>query len=52
MPKVEVRFENLNIKADVQVGSRALPTLVNYTHDMAEVVKCGYYVFYFFFLWD
>ncbi|CAM8984948.1 unnamed protein product [Rhodiola kirilowii] len=36
IPKVEVRFQNLNVTADVQVGSRALPTLVNYTRDMAE----------------
>ncbi|KAL9660657.1 hypothetical protein QQ045_025474 [Rhodiola kirilowii] len=36
IPKVEVRFQNLKVTADVQVGSRALPTLVNYTRDMAE----------------
>ncbi|KAL3616200.1 ABC transporter G member 31 [Castilleja foliolosa] len=36
MPKVEVRFENLNISADVKIGSRALPTLVNYSRDMFE----------------
>lgn len=35
---MEVRFENLKVTADVQVGSRALPTLVNYTRDMAEVI--------------
>ncbi|XP_012839425.1 PREDICTED: ABC transporter G family member 31 [Erythranthe guttata] len=36
IPKVEVRFENLQITADVNIGSRALPTLVNYTRDMFE----------------
>lgn len=37
MPNVEVRFENLNVMADVQTGSRALPTLINYTRDVIEV---------------
>ncbi|GFP80592.1 ABC transporter g family member 31 [Phtheirospermum japonicum] len=36
VPKVEVRFEKLNISADVMIGSRALPTLVNYSRDMFE----------------
>ncbi|MCO5595596.1 hypothetical protein L7F22_049641 [Adiantum nelumboides] len=31
LPKIEVRFEHLNISADVYVGSRALPTLLNFT---------------------
>ncbi|KAF8010616.1 hypothetical protein BT93_J1302 [Corymbia citriodora subsp. variegata] len=38
VPKVEVRFENLNIEARVQSGLRALPTLVNYTRNMIEYV--------------
>nr|CAD1818081.1 unnamed protein product [Ananas comosus var. bracteatus] len=29
LPKIEVRYENLSIEADVYVGSRALPTLWN-----------------------
>ncbi|XP_010473961.1 PREDICTED: ABC transporter G family member 31-like [Camelina sativa] len=33
VPKIEVRFENLNIEADVQAGTRALPTLVNVSRD-------------------
>lgn len=37
MPKVEVRYENLNVTASVQVGSRSLPTLINYTRDIVEV---------------
>ncbi|GLT27269.1 hypothetical protein SLA2020_022810 [Shorea laevis] len=36
VPKVEVRFENLNIEADVQIGSRALPTLFNVARDFFE----------------
>ncbi|KAK4492092.1 hypothetical protein RD792_002889 [Penstemon davidsonii] len=38
IPKVEVRFENLQITANVQLGSRALPTLVNYSRNMIENV--------------
>ncbi|KAJ0722912.1 putative ABC-transporter domain-containing protein [Helianthus annuus] len=37
VPKVEIRFEKLNIEADVKIGSRALPTLLNYTRDVTEV---------------
>ncbi|KAK7385522.1 hypothetical protein VNO78_31244 [Psophocarpus tetragonolobus] len=36
VPKVEVRFQNLSVTADVQIGCRALPTLINYTRDVAE----------------
>ncbi|KAJ9565282.1 hypothetical protein OSB04_001248 [Centaurea solstitialis] len=36
VPKVEVRFQKLNVEADVLIGSRALPTLVNYTRDVIE----------------
>ncbi|KAL4188327.1 hypothetical protein AMTRI_Chr08g159510 [Amborella trichopoda] len=35
-PKVEVRFENLNVSANVHVGGRALPTLVNSIRDSVE----------------
>jgi hypothetical protein len=37
VPRVEVRFRNLNVSTEVHVGRRALPTLVNYVHDVAEV---------------
>lgn len=43
VPKIEVRFENLNIEADVQAGTRALPTLVNVSRDFVEVC-----LFFFF----
>ncbi|XP_057956194.1 ABC transporter G family member 31 isoform X2 [Malania oleifera] len=46
VPKVEVRFQNLNVKADVQIGSRALPTLVNYTRDIIEHVLTGLKIFH------
>ncbi|KAF8113532.1 hypothetical protein N665_0049s0047 [Sinapis alba] len=36
VPKIEVRFENLNVEADVQAGTRALPTLVNVSRDFIE----------------
>ncbi|KMT19204.1 hypothetical protein BVRB_1g015960 [Beta vulgaris subsp. vulgaris] len=36
LPKVEVRFQNLNITAEVQTGKRALPTLINYARDKIE----------------
>ncbi|XP_056687617.1 ABC transporter G family member 31 isoform X2 [Spinacia oleracea] len=36
LPKVEVRFEDLNITAEVQIGRRALPTLINFTRDKIE----------------
>lgn len=37
MPKVEIGFEHCNVVADVQVGSRSLPSLWNYTLDNLEV---------------
>ncbi|XP_021891749.1 ABC transporter G family member 31 [Carica papaya] len=36
VPKIEVRFENLRIEADVQTGTRALPTLINVSRDFFE----------------
>ncbi|CAO2840837.1 unnamed protein product [Amaranthus hypochondriacus] len=36
LPNVEVRFENLNVTAEVQTGKRALPTLINYARDKIE----------------
>ncbi|KAF5187767.1 Abc transporter g family member, partial [Thalictrum thalictroides] len=46
IPKLEVRFENLNISAQVQTGRRALPTLVNYTRDTLEQVLTGLRIFH------
>jgi len=36
-PSVEVRFEDLSVNADVYVGSRALPSLINFTRNIVEV---------------
>ncbi|KAF5741705.1 hypothetical protein HS088_TW10G00709 [Tripterygium wilfordii] len=36
LPTIEIRFENLNIEAEASVGSRALPTLFNFSFNIAE----------------
>ncbi|XP_022857343.1 pleiotropic drug resistance protein 1-like isoform X2 [Olea europaea var. sylvestris] len=36
LPTIEVRFENLNIEAEAYVGSRALPTFINFNINMIE----------------
>ncbi|TKY56464.1 ABC transporter G family member 31 [Spatholobus suberectus] len=38
VPKIEVRYKNLNVTTDVQIGSRALPTLINFTRDGIESI--------------
>ena len=38
LPRIEVRFENLIVNADVYVGGRALPTLLNYTLNAAQEI--------------
>lgn len=38
LPKIEVRFEHLNVEADVYVGSRALPTLPNFLLTLLETL--------------
>ncbi|KAK4855084.1 hypothetical protein QYF36_003864 [Acer negundo] len=45
VPKVEVRFENLKVVADVQTGSRTLPTLINVTRDTIEKILTGLRIF-------
>ncbi|KAL6271321.1 hypothetical protein ACE6H2_028232 [Prunus campanulata] len=35
-PTIEVRFEHLNISAEAYVGSRALPTVLNYCVNLVE----------------
>jgi hypothetical protein len=37
LPQIEVRYENLSIEADVYVGKRALPTLLNSAINVFEV---------------
>ncbi|XP_058112145.1 pleiotropic drug resistance protein TUR2-like [Magnolia sinica] len=36
MPTIEVRYENLNIGAEAYVGSRGLPTVLNFTFNILE----------------
>ncbi|XP_065849073.1 pleiotropic drug resistance protein 1-like isoform X2 [Euphorbia lathyris] len=36
MPKIEVRFQNLNIEAEAYIGSRALPTILNFSTNLFE----------------
>ncbi|RDY03844.1 Pleiotropic drug resistance protein 1, partial [Mucuna pruriens] len=36
LPTIEVRFENMNVGAEVHVGSRALPTFTNYMVNKVE----------------
>ncbi|KAK7244948.1 hypothetical protein RIF29_39777 [Crotalaria pallida] len=36
IPKIEVRYENVSVKGDVHVGSRALPSLLNANLDIFE----------------
>ncbi|KAJ0020425.1 hypothetical protein Pint_32556 [Pistacia integerrima] len=45
VPKVEVRFQNLKVVANVQTGSRALPTLINVTRDVIEKFLTGLRIF-------
>lgn len=41
LSKVEVRFENLTVEADVHVGGRALPTVLNSVRNFVEVRFCA-----------
>ncbi|KAF9593932.1 hypothetical protein IFM89_026175 [Coptis chinensis] len=38
LPEVEVRYEHLNVNAEVYVGGRAMPTLINGTLNMIESI--------------
>ncbi|KAL2539839.1 ABC transporter G family member 34 [Abeliophyllum distichum] len=38
IPKIEVRYEHLSIERDAYFGSRALPTLLNSTLNVIEVI--------------
>lgn len=37
LPNVEVRFNDLSVNADIHVGSRALPTLLNFCRNIFGV---------------
>ncbi|XP_055832839.1 ABC transporter G family member 31-like isoform X1 [Solanum dulcamara] len=45
VPKVEVRYEDITLTADVNIGSRALPTLVNSVRDVFESILTGLMIF-------
>ncbi|KAJ4725593.1 Pleiotropic drug resistance ABC transporter [Melia azedarach] len=45
VPNVEVRFQNLKVVANVQTGSRALPTLINATRDVFERILTSLRIF-------
>lgn len=38
LPTIEVRFENLKVEAEAYVGSRSLPTLINFFANIFEVI--------------
>jgi len=38
IPTVEVRFEHINVEAQVYVGGRALPSLLNFFVNVLEVI--------------
>ncbi|KAI3716295.1 hypothetical protein L6452_23532 [Arctium lappa] len=37
LPTIEVKFEHLTVEADINTGSRALPSFINFFLDFAEV---------------
>ncbi|XP_074286370.1 ABC transporter G family member 32-like [Silene latifolia] len=44
-PKVEIRFEHLEVNAFVQVGTRALPTIPNFVFNMSEAFMRRFGIF-------
>ncbi|XP_060973818.1 pleiotropic drug resistance protein 1 isoform X2 [Cannabis sativa] len=38
LPTIEVRFENVKVEADVHVGSRALPSFINFCINIIEML--------------
>ncbi|KAH7524727.1 hypothetical protein FEM48_Zijuj06G0150200 [Ziziphus jujuba var. spinosa] len=38
IPTIEVRFEHLDVEAEVYVGSRALPTILNFSFNIVEEI--------------
>ncbi|WCJ29208.1 ABC transporter G family member 31 [Euphorbia peplus] len=45
VPRIEVRYDHLNVEAKVQTGSRALPTLINVVRDTFEDMLTGMRLF-------
>lgn len=45
LPRIEVRFQELSVEADVYIGSRALPTIPNYIFNMSEALMRSLRIF-------
>ncbi|KAJ4718272.1 Pleiotropic drug resistance ABC transporter [Melia azedarach] len=45
LPTIEVRFEHLNVEAEAQVGSKALPTFLNFCFGIVEVLLKYLHIF-------
>jgi hypothetical protein len=53
LPKIEVRYDNLNVEAEAYVGSRGLPTIFNTYANVFEVCStwtCTRIPFFFYFI--
>ncbi|OIT36974.1 pleiotropic drug resistance protein 1 [Nicotiana attenuata] len=44
LPSIEVRYEHLNIKADAYMGSRALPTFINFMTNFLETMLTSLHI--------
>ncbi|KAJ8755785.1 hypothetical protein K2173_024329 [Erythroxylum novogranatense] len=44
IPTIEVRFEHLNVEAEVEVGSRALPSFFNFSVSIIESLLIGLHI--------
>lgn len=38
LPTIEVRYEHVNVEAEAHVGSRALPSFINFSINIFEVI--------------
>lgn len=48
LPTIEVRFEHMNVEAEAHVGSRALPSFLNFNINMVEVTTYWWWNVYMF----
>ncbi|XLT34240.1 hypothetical protein HN873_065532 [Arachis hypogaea] len=44
IPTIEVRFEHLNVEAEAYVGSRAMPTFINFATNLVESVLTFFHI--------
>ncbi|KAL4336497.1 hypothetical protein HN51_020986 [Arachis hypogaea] len=44
IPTIEVRFEHLNVEAEAYVGSRAMPTFINFATNLVENVLTFFHI--------